>query len=377
MRILHVAPSVARAFGGPTYSLAGYSESASDAGAIITIAAPRPPDADSAWLAQRLPNAKFEFFITHGENAFIASPLLYTWLRENGSRFDVIHVHGLLNSVSSSSSRLCVRSGWPVVIRPFGTLSAYTVAHRRGMLKRLYFSMIDRPTLRRASAIHFTTTAERDESLGHGIAWGARAFVIPPPANVNGGSQRGARESSNVVVIARLNPVKRLELLLDAWPIVLLSVPQARLTIAGGGEPAYVRSLREKAVTLGDSVQLVGPVDEEEKRTLLADSDLFALPSFHENFGMAALEALGAGLPVVITEEVQLASFVRESRLGLVTRGSSDELATSVVAALSDQVLRARCRRDGARIVSEFFAPSVIGQSLLQMYQFAIAHPPS
>ena len=375
VKILHVAPSVARAYGGPTFSLAGYASAARSAGAEITIAAPRPPYADIEWLSGQLPRAQLELFSWTGKNAFLFSSDLHSWLRRNGSAFDVIHVHGLLNPISSLSSRECVKNGWPVVVRPFGTLSAYTIAHRRSALKRLYFALLERRTLRRVSAVHFTTAVERDESLGHGIAWGSRAFVIPPPV----GDRRIlppriARTSSNVLVIARLNPVKHLELLLDAWPQVLECFPAARLVIAGDGEGQYVRALKQRASACR-FVHFAGAVDDILKQRLLEESDLFVLPSFHENFGIAVLEAIAAGLPVVITPEVQLAAFVLKNGLGLVARGSINDFAAAIVSALGDAEMRARCRRDGARIVSESFSPPHIGSELLEMYRFAIAHP--
>jgi glycosyltransferase involved in cell wall biosynthesis len=376
VRILHIAPNVARAYGGPTYSLVGYSAAAASRGVEVVIAAPRPPAEDVEWLSGELPYARLALFTGYGKNAFVFSPALYRWLRKAGTEFDVVHVHGLLNAISSLSSRLCVSRGWPVAIRPFGTLSGYTVSHRRGAMKQLYFAVLERPTLRRASALHFTTEVERDESLGHEIEWGARAFVIPPPVRDGEGERpRTARSTSNVLVIARLNPVKRLELLLDAWPLVMERVPAARLAIAGEGSGDYERSLRRRAANLGESVRFVGNVQGIAKQRLLDESDLFVLPSLHENFGIAVLEALAAGLPVVITPQVQLADFVVEHELGRIAEDSAAALADAIVRALGDSRLRARCRHDGARIVSEHFSRTLIGDKLVEMYRFAIAHP--
>ncbi|MDB4909797.1 MAG: glycosyltransferase, partial [Gemmatimonadetes bacterium] len=162
MKVLHVTPSIARAYGGPTYSLAGFARSAIGEGAEVAIAAPAPTAGDK-WLAETLPEAAVYAFRTYGRGAFLASADLHAWLRRNGARFDVVHVHGLLNPVSSLAARACVRNGWPVVIRPFGTLSRYTYAHRRGTLKLFYRWLLDRPNLERVSAIHFTTAVERAE----------------------------------------------------------------------------------------------------------------------------------------------------------------------------------------------------------------------
>jgi glycosyltransferase involved in cell wall biosynthesis len=379
VKILHVAPNVSRAYGGPTYSLAAYSRAALDCGLGITIAAPEPPEADRAWLAAMLPEATILSFPVFGRGAFLASPKLLSWLRTAGASFDVIHVHGLLNPVSSLATRTCVRKHWPVIVRPFGTLSRYTIAHRRSGLKRAYMKAIDLPNLRRVSAIHFTTTVEQRESEWHAIDWGVRAFVVPPPwiQDATHTELDTAVVSKSVVFISRLHPVKNVELLLDAWPAVLKRVSNGSLTIAGDGDASYVRSLKAKAAALTKSVRFVGHAEGVIKAQLLSSAAVFVLPSLHENFGIAVLEALAAGLPVVITAEVQLSAFVNEHSLGFVAERSASDLADAIVRALQDPVLRGHCRAKGAALVARYFSPLAIGEQLAEMYRFAAAHPPS
>lgn len=375
VRVLHVAPNVSRAYGGPTYSLTAYSIAAMTAGANVTIAAPSSPDTDRAWMAALLPNVKVLSFPSYGSGAFLAAPALHSWLRRHGSDFDVVHVHGLLNPVSSLASRCCIRNGWPLVIRPFGTLSRFTFAHRRALLKRVYTTLLEQRNLRQASAIHFTTNAERDASSWHRIDWGDRARVVPPPwigASESPSVSRSA--STTVLFLSRLHQVKNVELLLAAWPQVLQRVPNARLVIAGDGEPAYVRDLHEGARVLERSVTFAGHVEGAAKKELLSTAAVFALPSFHENFGIAVLEALAAGLPAVITPEVQLSEFVSEHSLGVVSESSAPAFANAIVRALTDHALRERCSADGPQLVARYFSPSAVGDALLQMYRLAISH---
>jgi len=379
LRILHIAPSISRSYGGPTYSLIAYSRAAIDTGAEITIAAPRPRNQDSEWLSRTLPEADRQLFTCFGKGAFIGAPGLHQWLGCNGSSFDVVHVHGLFNPVSSLSSRQCVRAGWPVVIRPFGTLSRYSHTHRRSLLKAIYFRGIEKENLRRASVIHFTTTTERDESAWRKIEWGTRAFVVPPPWHSESfnDTPRAAARGQTILLVARLNPIKNIELLIDAWPLVQESLHDVQLLIAGDGDPRYVRMLHSRAAPLGGSVRFVGFADETRKARLLNEADLFVLPSLHENFGIAVLEALAAGLPVVLTAEVQLSGFVREHGLGVVTERSPEALAAAIVAVLGNDELRDHCRVHGPGLVARYFSPHAIGERLLQMYDFAIANPPS
>jgi glycosyltransferase involved in cell wall biosynthesis len=379
VKVLHVTPSIARAYGGPTYSLAGFARSAIGEGAEVAIAAPAPTAGDK-WLAEMMPEAAVYTFRTYGRGAFLASTDLQSWLRRNGARFDVVHIHGLLNPVSSLAARTCVRNQWPVVIRPFGTLSRYTYEHRRGTLKQLYRWLLDRPNLERVSAVHFTTAIERAESEWQKIEWGSRACVIPPPwleSSTNGKQRPAVTESHTVLFLSRLHPVKRVELLLDAWPEVQRRCPDARLVIAGDGEPSYIAKLRGRSKPLGNSVTFAGYVDGDAKAALLQTARVFVLPSLHENFGIAVLEALAGGLPVVITPEVQLSTFVATHSLGIVSEASASSLADSIVSALEDRVLRERCRRQGPALVSRYFSPHAIGAQLLDMYRFATSHPPA
>jgi len=379
VKVLHVSPSIARAYGGPTYSLAGYAKSAIGERAEVSVAAPAPTAGDK-WLAEMIPEAPVYTFRTYGRGAFLASADLQTWLRHNGARYDVVHIRGLLNPVISLAARTCVRNRWPVVIRPFGTLSRYTYAHRRGTLKQLYRWLLDRPNLERVSAVHFTTTIERAESEWQNIEWGARACIIPPPwleSSHNGNQRPAATSTQTVLFLSRLHPVKRVELLLDAWPEVLRRCPNARLVIAGDGEPAYVARLAARAESLGESVSLAGYVDGDAKHALLQSARVFVLPSLHENFGIAVLEALANGLPVVISPEVQLSAFVSEHSLGIVTEAAASSFAGSIVSALEDRVLRERCRKQGPVLVSHHFSIHAIGAQLLEMYRFAMSHPPA
>ncbi|HET6282412.1 MAG TPA: glycosyltransferase, partial [Polyangia bacterium] len=299
------------------------------------------------------------------------SPGLVAWLEEQGAGYDVIHVHGLLNLVSSLAARKALRRRFPLVICPFGTMSRYTYTHRRRALKRVYLALLDRPNLRRAAALHFCTGPERDEAAWHGIPLTGRSFVIPPPLAdpFRFPARDVSSQSTRVLFLSRIHPKKGLEVLLDAWPMVRSRLPQATLTIAGDGDRAYVESLRARADTIaGGSVSFTGFVSGGAKNDTLANADLFVLPSFQENFGVVVIEAISAGAPVVITPEVQLAPVVESERLGFVVPRRADAVAEGIVKALGDRALRDRVASRGAAIVEENFSLAAIGRLLAGMY---------
>jgi glycosyltransferase involved in cell wall biosynthesis len=380
MKVLHVAPSIARSYGGPSQSLAGYAHAARIAGAEVTVAAPACSSEDAAVLAQFVPASSLHFFRSYGGGAFTTSPRLVRWVARSASSFDVVHVHGLLNPVSSLALRAAHQAGAPTIIRPFGTLSRYTFEHRRAALKRAYFGVLERDNLRSAAALHFTTTAERDEAEWHEIDFSARSFVVPPPFVTVPHETAIAQPDSEeglVVFLSRLNPVKNVEALISAWPGVKARIPAARLVIAGAGDADYGTRLKDDVALLGigGSVTFPGFVSGKEKAALLSAASVFVLPSHHENFGIAVLEALAAGVPVVVSNNVQLAPFIASNELGIITSSESNDLSDALITALSDTSLRERVRHAGPLAVEREYSPQAIGPLLMSMYAAAATTP--
>lgn len=371
--VLHVVPSIGKSYGGPTYSLWGYVRAALVVGCDVTVVAPASA-ADDATEAPH--GARLLTFPTRGRAAFILSPALWRWLRAEGGRYDVIHVHGLFNPVSSLSARLCRRRGWPYVMRPFGTLSRFTFTHRRSALKRAYYRLIEAANVAGAGALHFTTDDERANAAALDPCITGHGHVVPPPWVLpQRVREHPGGEMPTVLFIGRLHPVKSVESVLAAWPILLARVPGARLVIAGGGDAHYVEQLRRIAssMNLSSSVRLEGFVEGARKQQLLDEATVFVLPSHHENFGIAVLEAIANGVPVVISPEVQLASFVREHALGIVADRDPVHLAAALAAAIGNAQLQEHCRTHGAGIVGQHFSTASIGVRLLAMYDAARA----
>jgi glycosyltransferase involved in cell wall biosynthesis len=107
--------------------------------------------------------------------------------------------------------------------------------------------------------------------------------------------------------LGRLHPGKRADLLIRAWKAAELP-PEWRLVIAGSGRQECTKYLQElaRACGISDVVQFTGAVAGEDKRYLLQRAQWFLLPSEHENFGIALLEAIIAGCAVAVSDQVYL-----------------------------------------------------------------------
>jgi glycosyltransferase involved in cell wall biosynthesis len=244
-------------------------------------------------------------------------------------------------------------------------------------VKKLSIRLIESGIIRRAAAVQFSSVTERLET--ERVCPSARAVVIANPVDLAPLAERGlfrARYPSigdrpMVLFLARLTPVKGVELLLDAFQMLRRRNPQAVLVVAGSGEDRYVDDLCARAHNLGIGGEVVwtGFLDRATKAAALADADVFVVPSQSESFGLAAVEAFAAGVPTVITENVGVADEVALGGAGLVVRSDASVVAGAVERILNDAQL-ASCLSVRARyLVESRYQSDAVAAQLIKLYE--------
>lgn len=224
--------------------------------------------------------------------------------RERFDSVDIVHGHGLWCGASLAAACIASRLECPLVISPHGMLEPWARRHHRHR-KRIAWMLAERAVLSRADLLQTMSTAEAGAVRAAGLF---QPIVVHPvgidipiaqPQILERKTQRGP--SRTCLFLSRLHPIKGLPLLLHAWARVRPVGWQ--LTVAGPdqhGHRAEMVGLANR-LALDGSVAFIGPVHGQTKWNLLADADLFVLPSHSENFGVAIAEALAAGTPVITT----------------------------------------------------------------------------
>ncbi len=153
--------------------------------------------------------------------------------------------------------------------------------------------------------------------------------------------------------VSNLRPVKRLDTVIDILALVRRRI-RARLVIVGDGpERARTEALAADA-GLTEHLEIVGEI--EDVQPLLSAADVFLLPSAQESFGLAALEAMACGLPVVASRVGGLPEVIRHGETGFLhPPGDADAMAASVVALVEDRTLHAHVSRLARASVVERF----------------------
>jgi len=177
------------------------------------------------------------------------------------------------------------------------------------------------------------------------------------------------RNRKLVASICRIDPIKGLDLLVEA--IARLSRDDVALVLAGAGSPEHEAALRGQVQKLGlaDRVLFCGHLDGSDRAALLADAELFVLPSHHENFGLAVVEAMADGVPVVISDQVGIEAEVRRAQAGIVTRCDAAEVADGLKKLLESQGLRREMGERGRALVEREFSWPYVAKQLVELYR--------
>lgn len=310
---------------------------------------------------------------------------LASYLKRAVSEFDIVHIHGLYRFPQTYAAWQARKQGVSYVVRPHGSIDPYLFSKSSAgsvWLKRLYERWFVLPNLNAANAIHYTAEEERERTAFLGLK--ATSFVVPNGLDweryrelPERGAMRarwGLGEAPMVLFLGRLHFKKGLDLLIPAFDALRNHVPNAQLVIAGPENDDYgqkVRSwVRERG--LESAVHFVGSLQGDDVVQAYVDADVFALPSYTENFGMTVAEAMACALPVVISDQVNIHAEVSTAGAGLVTRCDADDTTQALVTLLQDPERRRTMGKAGRRLVQAHYTWPAIVDALTREYQAVI-----
>jgi len=302
---------------------------------------------------------------------------LTMWLSKHAGDYDVIHIHALFSYPSIAAAFFAKRAGVPYLVRPLGVLNMWGMHHRRPWLKMLSFRLIESRVLRHAAGVQYTSAQEKEEAAQLGVKH--TSLLIPNPVEVSAdpvvrGGFRNAFPAlagkTIVLFLSRVDAKKGLDILLPAFARLRSRHPEAVLVVAGGGDRLLLEALKSQAnqLALGEGILWAGFLEGDMKRNALVDADVFVLPSYSENFGVAVVEAMGCGVPVVVSDQVGIHREIAEAEAGLVAGCSVLQLEHALTRAVRDPIWR-RKASDNARMLAASFAPETIADLLSKTYK--------
>lgn len=301
------------------------------------------------------------------------APGILPWLWRNVRRFDIVHIHAVFSFTSTATALIAWLRAVPYVVRPLGTLAAYGLANRRRLAKRVSIALVEGPLLRRAAAVHFTSQAELDEANALQIPMNG---VVIPLGVISGASLQGtstpprAGSGHSILFLSRIDPKKNVEGLLEAFACLVRSHGDVKLLIAGDGDAGYLDTLRRRARDLGiaERTEWLGHVAGAAKAEAFRTADIFVLPSFSENFGIAAAEAMAAGLPSVLSSGIAISGEAERAGAAISVAPDSAAVAEAIGGLLDDAPRRRAMSEAAVAHVRRNYSCTVMADRLTSLY---------
>jgi glycosyltransferase involved in cell wall biosynthesis len=387
MRILHVVSSLDLRHGGPPRAIPEMCRALARAGHEVVVYS-----TDEGIDPRRVPldqpirgddGVETWYFTTQRTGLYGLSMSMVRALRENLRSFDVVHTHSLYRFSATIAAHYCRRYRIPYVLFPHGSLDPF-LFYRHRWRKNIYEALFERRNLARAAAVQFSAEDEMRLAAAVGIkcrgvvvSYGVQLDIEPTPELREQFRREWPETRGKLVILflSRISLKKGLDLLAKAFGAIARARPDVHLFVAGPDDEGYGKKVRQWLAEEGvlGRATFAGMLLGERKAAALAGADLFALPSYTENFGIAITEASAAGLPVIISNKVNISREFAEARAGLVINCDVDELTHAMATLLDDPELRRAMGAAGRNLVAERFNwPAVTGK-LIDVYRDAIA----
>lgn len=382
MRIVHLTNSIDPVSGGPANVLARLAPVQVSRGHEVCVITADDPDRVVDVVASLDASGVKVLPRGPGSGPISRAPEALNALREaiDSGSCELMHGHGLWQHLVHWGASVCRAKSVPYILRPCGMLDPWCLAQGR-LKKQIFLALKARRDLNQAAAIHFTTETERELVARLGLK--ASPFVIPNGIDCSEFEQlpipgqfrekHGISDQPLVVYLSRLHHKKGLDLLLPAFAE---SVPKdAVLALVGPGESDYIRQLKSTGEQLGidDRLIFTGMIKGAGRIQALADADLFVLPSYQENFGVAVIEAAAAGTPVLISDQVNICGEVREAGAGRVVPCEQAAIGKALSDMIADRESLAKTGAIARSWAMQTFPWENIAQRVDDMYQSVIA----
>ena len=391
LKVLQIIPSISLIYGGPSQMIRGLSQALAqqDRIAQVTIlTTDANGDIDEAPLNVPLNQPIFQdgYEILHFRcspfRRYKFSPALLSWLWQNAHRYDIAHIHALFSPISTAAATLCRWRKLPYLMRPLGTLDPADLQKKK-QLKQLYATLLEKPNITGAAALHFTSKQESEVSERFDTTTPEVIIplgVCPPKLPNKAAAQATVRQQFNIssehplmLFMSRIDPKKGFDLLLPALAQLHEQNCPFHLLLCGANpqDRAYETSIKEKvsAAPWSQQVTLNGFVSGQLKAQILSAADLFVLPSYYENFGISVAEAMAAQIPVVISNQVHIWPAIQASQSGWVVPTETPALTQALKAALSDPAERQQRGKNARQCAIENYSWQAIAQKLTDSYQ--------
>jgi len=379
MHVLQVVPAIHPVYGGVSTAVLQLCQALQQSGCQVTIATTNAAgEAGENWNVPLGVPTSYEGIPTiyfNRSSRFKVSPSLTAWLWQNVQQFDLIHLHAVFSYPTLAGAWAAQGQKVPYILSPHGMLDRRDLK-KKARAKKIY-GLLEQWALRDCRAVHFTCNEEATRSRktpGQAVIIPLGVLPAPPHQRTGALHQRLGLDPKVplILFLARWDPKKGLDRLLPA--LTMVESP-FHLLLAGGDHSSYAQEVKAQISRLGLAAQISCPgfLQGAERELFLTESDLFVMPSYYENFGLAAVEALAWGLPLIVTKGVYIWPELVAGGAALVVEEKPEDLALGLEKLLKNSALRQTLGEYGKALAQTRYDWHSVAQQTIELYKKSIA----
>jgi glycosyltransferase involved in cell wall biosynthesis len=330
MKILHFIASIDPATGGPIEGLRQRCAIYRQGGHEVEIASLDSPD-----FVRGIDFPAPLIGLGPGRGTYAYSSHALPWLKANVGRFDLVFVNGVWNYNTLAAHQALAGTGIPWAIFTHGMMDPYFKERfpMKHVKKSIYWHLRLSKAFRDASAVLFTSEEEKILARKSFSRYNVREMVVPygtygPDCDAGVASGEFLAEWPELagkrvaISLGRIHPKKGTDILIESFAATLAKDPQWRLVIAGPDKVGWQKELEALSGRLGitDRITWTGSLAGNAKWGAFFASEVFVLPSHQENFGIVVAEAMACGLPVILSDKVNIWREIVADSAGLVEK---------------------------------------------------------
>lgn len=373
---LHIVPNIAVSSGGLGLAALRYAEHVSRAGAKITL---MTASCETDILLERSFDST-DFCLVHVPykshwlQSSIAQYRLIDALCEK-DKIDLIHLHGAWLPLFWMAVIIARRRKIPYVVSPHGSFEPWALKHK--FFKKYLALLTYQGAVNHTASLFFATAEQEVESIRR-LKITQPIIMIPNGVDITTPPVRVFQDRKRTILfLSRIHPIKGLIDLVEAWAKV--RNPAWKIVIAGpdeNGHQAEVQSVIE-AHGLNSDFEFIGLVEGARKAECFANAEIFILPTYSENFGIAVAEALAYELPVITTTGAPWKDLENYRCGWWVPPGVSGISKALKVGMETDSAELRLMGKRGRELVLSKFTWEKIGRDALRAYTSIVRQPPS
>lgn len=321
-------------------------------------------------------------------------------LKSNLKAFDLVYIVNIWSypaAIAAYYSRLYKK---PYIIVPSGMLYPDTFS-KKIWKKRPYYYLVVKRDLKDASAIHYTTEDEAKKTHSF-LNLMNRKIIIPNGIDLSEFSDLPDTEKLKIryphlknkkiiLFLGRIHWIKGLDILVKAYATILKERDDLHLLIVGNDKGEYSKKVKkwireygmdyvdynsaDRDYTEDTKVTFIGMLTGKEKIEAYAGSDIFVLPSYSENFGMVAVEAMACGIPVIISNKVGIYKEIERNKAGIIIDADSKSLYEGIKLLLEDPDLREEIALNGRKLVEKYYDIDKVADKMIEAYRQLAGFP--